>query len=31
MTRTPFNDDWRFARTGSGDWAPVTLPHFEKR
>lgn len=27
MTRTPFNDDWRFARTGSGDWAPVTLPH----
>ena len=27
MTRTPFNDDWRYERTGSGDWAAVTLPH----
>lgn len=27
MTRTPFNDGWRYEHTGAGDWTDITLPH----
>jgi hypothetical protein len=27
MTSTLFTDDWHFAREGSADWSPVSLPH----